>query len=212
MARIPVERKRRGLPWWAWLLIALAIAALLWFLFELFNRDPNEARDLNAETPAEVAPGTGADATAPAAGAEANAPAVTATPATGADANAPTGGELVTDMLIIVDAPDRASLVGRRVQFTNVTVQSVVGDKTFWIGPSKDKQLFVVLEEDQSAGSTEGQVDVNAGQTVTIIGEIRKLPSMEEARTQWGLSETNSAELEQQQIYLHAQQVQIAGQ
>ena len=186
MARIPVERKRTGIPWWAWLLLALAVAALLWFLFDLFNRDPTEARDLNVEVPA-----------------------VTAAPA-GEQAGA--AAAPITDMLIIVDTPDKASLVGRRVQFTNVTVQSVVGDKTFWIGPSKDKQLFVVLEEDPSAGATEGQVDVNAGQTGTITGEIRKLPSMEEARSQWGLSEANTAELENQQVYLQAQQVQISRQ
>ena len=195
MARIPVERKRTGIPWWAWLLLALAVAALLWFLFDLFNRDPTEARDLNVEVPAVTAAPAGEQAGAAPAGEQAGA------------AAAP-----ITDMLIIVDTPDKASLVGKRVQFTNVTVQSVVGDKTFWIGPSKDQQLFVVLEEDPSAGATEGQVDVNAGQTVTITGEIRKLPSMEEARSQWGLSEANTAELENQQVYLHAQQVQISGQ
>ncbi len=91
-------------------------------------------------------------------------------------------------------------------------VQSVVGDQAFWVGPSQDQQLFVVLEEDPSAGATEGQVDVNAGQMVSIMGEIRELPSMEEARAQWGLSEANTAQLANQQVYLHAEQVEIAGQ
>lgn len=35
---------------------------------------------------------------------------------------------------------------------------------------------------------------------------------MEEAREQWNLSEAHSAELEHQQIYLHAEQVEITGQ
>lgn len=195
MARIPVERKKTGIPWWAWLILALLVAGLIWFLFELFSRDPNEARDLNVETGAEVAAPAGAQAEA----------------AGGTNAGQQAGVPL-TDLLIIIDAPDRASMVGKQVQLANVTVQSVVGDKTFWVGPTTDKQLFVVLEEDPSAGAVEGQVDVNAGQTVTITGEVRKLPSMEEARSQWGLSETNSAQLEQQQIYVHAQQVKIAGQ
>lgn len=35
MSKIPVEKKRSGMPWWAWLLIAIAVIALLWMLWPL---------------------------------------------------------------------------------------------------------------------------------------------------------------------------------
>ena len=116
----------------------------------------------------------------------------------------------LTDLSSIAGASDKLSLAGRKAQFTNVTVQSVVGDKTFWIGPSKDKQLFVVLNEQPSPNKTvEGQVNVNPGQTVTVTGVIKKLPSMAEARKQWQLSDANSTTLANQQIYLAADHVDI---
>ena len=161
-----------------------------------------------------IAPTTDAEAPreAPTAGADANTQAPGHAPTAGADASAQAPGAPLTDMLVVVDAANPESLAGRPATFADVMVQSVPGDKTFWVGPNKEKQLFVVLEEDPSAGPVEGQVDVNEGQTVTVIGEIRRLPSMAEARAQWGLSETNSAELENQQLYLSARKVNIAGQ
>ena len=92
---------------------------------------------------------------------------------------------------------------------TAAEVQSVVGDATFWVGPSDDQQVFVVLDEEQDAAGAEGRVDVNEGQTVRITGEVRQLPSMQEAQQQWGLSEANAAQLENQQIYISAEQVEI---
>lgn len=35
MSKIPVEKKRSGMPWWAWLLIAVVVIALIWMLWPL---------------------------------------------------------------------------------------------------------------------------------------------------------------------------------
>ena len=40
MAEIPVHKKEGGIPWWVWLILALIIAALLWWLFA--DHDRNE--------------------------------------------------------------------------------------------------------------------------------------------------------------------------
>ena len=39
MANIPVEKRDAGTPWWLWLLGALLLALLLWFLIGLFSDD-----------------------------------------------------------------------------------------------------------------------------------------------------------------------------
>ncbi len=122
-----------------------------------------------------------------------------------------TGGP-ITDLTTIFEEQDKASLAGRRVDLQGETaaqVRSVVGDTTFWVGPSQDRQVFVALVEEQDAAGVEGLVDVNEGQTIRITGQMRQLPPMEEARQQWGLSEANAAELENQQIYISAEQVEI---
>jgi hypothetical protein len=116
----------------------------------------------------------------------------------------------LADLIIILSTPDRPSLVGRQVQLTNVQVRSVVGDKAFWVGPSEAQRLFVVLDEERTPGTpTEGRVNVNPGQTVTVSGVLRRSPSAEEARRRLGLSAANAATLAKEQIYLQAQRVQI---
>ena len=207
MARIPVERKRRGIPWWVWLLIALAIAALLWLLFEL--RDDDELGDVLpvAATSAALDPaiGTAATATAPGAPDLGIGPAATA-PA--ASDQLPAGAP-ITDALLIINAPDRPSLVGRRVQLESVPVQAVTGDVAFWVGPSQGEPLLVVLDEVPTPDQpTEGRYDINPGQTITIFGELRPFPGVAQAQQQWGVSD--EPRLADEQIYLHADRIDFA--
>ena len=119
----------------------------------------------------------------------------------------------ITDVLIIVTRPTKLSLIGRHVQLTSVPVQSMVGDKTFWIGPSAARRLFVALdqklEEPPPAPPIEGEVNVDKGQTVTLSGVLRKLPAMSEARKKWGLSDAEAAALENEEIYLHAEHARV---
>lgn len=115
----------------------------------------------------------------------------------------------ITDVVIFNTTPDKKSLVNRQVQLTNVNVQSVVGDRTFWVGPNNTQQMLVVLDEALDSGSTEKRLDVNAGQTVTLTGLVRALPSTQEAQKQWGLSAAEASALQNQQVYLQASQVVI---
>ena len=178
MANIPVQRKQQGVPWWAWVLLALGLfvilALVLWNVFQ----------DRQAAAP----PTTGAAA-----------PSV--------NQAAPAGP--ITDLPI--GQPDQLlALVGRPVQLSGVRVQDVVGDKTFWIGPSDTQRLFVFLEENQTPGQkVEGSVDVNQGQTVAIDGELRKLPSAEEAQQQWDISPQTFEALKKDQVYLYARSVKV---
>ena len=192
MANIPVQRKS-GIPWWVWALLGLVLLALL----GLFLGNPFDRRE---------AAGPGA---ATGAGAKAS-PAAAASPATGAGAKAsPAAAGPVTDLPI--GQPDQlAALAGRPVQLGGVKVQSVVGDKTFWVGPSATQRLFVFLEEDTTAGQkVEGKVDVNPGQTVALTGEIRRLPSAGEAQQQLNMSPQVFEAASQDQIYLFARSVQV---
>ena len=210
MARIPVER-RGGFPWWGWLLLALAVLALIALLLLALMGDDEEP-ELGVVDP-EPTPTLATQEVSP--------PAVTPTPpvvAQGAEtpqAGGNDGGNgtgPITDLTTIFQQQDKASLAGRRVNLqgaTNAQVQSVVGDKTFWVGPSNQQQVFVVLSEEQDPAGVEGKVDVDQGQTVRLTGEVRQLPSMQQARQQWGLSEANTAQLQNQEIYIHAERVEI---
>jgi hypothetical protein len=206
------------MPWWAWLLIALAVAALLWLLFALFNNDADEAVDPALVPVDSPAAGATIGSPSPAAGATNASPAAIASPTPDASPSAATTatlatGDTITDpALILIPVAERPALVGRPVLIETVPVQSVPGDRTFLVGPDQDQPLLVVLDETQSAGQTEGQVDVNPGQTVSIVGQIQALPDMEEARQQWNLDDETLSQIEDDQVYVLATQVAIVDQ
>ncbi len=123
-------------------------------------------------------------------------------------------GAEITDVLIIVAEPNRPSLVGRRVRFTNVKVQDVVGDRTFYVGPGANQRMFVALEEEPSPNSpVEGKVNVNPGQTVSFTGTIMAMPTVDEAKKRFGrmMNEAELNALKNQQIYIRTDKVNIAG-
>ena len=119
-----------------------------------------------------------------------------------------TATEPITDVVVIASAPDQQSLVNRQVQFANVPVQSVICDRTFWVGSGNDQRLLVVLDEALDSGNTERALDVNAGQTLTMNGIVRRMPNAADAQKQWGLSAAEANSLQNQRVYLQASQVQ----
>lgn len=161
MAEIPIERKG-GIPWWVWLLLALLVLGLLFWLFA----DNDEAE------------------VAPVAAVETEAPLVVGTDPAATTGEAAAGGTAaagtITDPATILTAGDRSALAGRQVQLANMRVVSVVGDRTFYVAPSaeapQDQRLFVVLNEQPTPGTpgTEGRYDVTEGQVVTINGVFRR--------------------------------------
>lgn len=119
-----------------------------------------------------------------------------------------TASEPITDVVVIASAPDQQSLVNRQVQFANVPVESVIGDRTFWVGSGNNERLLVVLDEALDSGNTEKALDINAGQTLTMNGIVRRMPTAADAQKQWGLSAAETDSLKNQRVYLQASQVQ----
>lgn len=149
MAEIPVQQKS-GIPWWVWALLALLAVLLLVWLFS--GDDEAEVAAVDNTVPV-VAP------------VDTRAPVVTNQVAAGA----------ITDLTTILGTTDLTTLAGRPVQLSNVTVQEVVGDRTFWIGPDASQRAFVVLNEQPTPNQpgVEGRYDVTAGQVINISGVMR---------------------------------------
>jgi len=133
----------------------------------------------------------------------------TATPANNANSNTDASADPITDLLIIVTPVDRAPLVGRRVRFTDVKVRSVVGDRGFFIGPSDSQRLFARLTKPLDTGRAEDIVNVNQGQVRTLSGIIKRLPTTDEVRQQWGLNAQEAAALEPDGVYLEVDTIEL---
>ncbi len=84
-------------------------------------------------------------------------------------------------------AVDRKSFVGRRIRLEAVNVQSVVGDRAFYVGTSPGKRILIIFQEEATPNTTvEGKVDIDRGQKVSIDGVVRAMPPVEEAKRQFG--------------------------
>ncbi|MCA1738484.1 MAG: hypothetical protein LC740_06545, partial [Actinobacteria bacterium] len=114
-------------------------------------------------------------------------------------------GEATTDLRAIITEPDKQFLVGRPVRLTGANVRGVINDQSFLLGPSDTRQLFGVLEGEQPQGA----VNIEEGQTLSIVGVIRPLQSVDEAQQRFGLTETEAALLQSQEIYLSVNRIEV---
>lgn len=154
MAEIPVEKKG-GIPWWVWLLLALLVAALLWWLLD--DRDRGEPL---AAPPYQQSVAPAQDSVA--------AVAPTAAAAPTGDAGA------ITNLTAIGGATASGDVVGRQVELNDVPVLEMVSDAGFYIGSSPADRVYVLLDEQKTPNQPgEGRVNVNKGQTIGLSGTVR---------------------------------------
>lgn len=210
------QEPKKGLPVWLWPLLALLLVGLL---FALLRPHGDEARE--AAPPAQTAQNTPApttDAAPVAAGADTTAPAAGGTDTSGKDIKVHSGtdiatakpgqasvpGEPLSDVVTFVTAADATTFVGRKAKLTNVLVQKVITDRAFFVGPSGQQQMLVLLDKGMDAGASGGKVTIATGQPVSLIGVVEALPTQEAVNQTYGVSGADYTALQDQKAYLHA--------
>lgn len=97
-----------------------------------------------------------------------------ATDATAARAGTLTAGGKA--LLPVSAAGPLRSLGGQAVSGRGVTVESVVADEGFWVGPSPSDRVFVSLLPEARGGGGESAFRAQAGQRVDLVGVLRPVP------------------------------------
>jgi hypothetical protein len=108
---------------------------------------------------------------------------------------APTPAAAVTD-IATVTGPDAYDLVGRPVQ-VGATVQQVVSDRAFWMGPSANQRVLVVVVPGEVPPIVEGD-------TVDVTGTLERVPSAPEGFRLLNLGTQAEDVLRIQIVYIHA--------
>lgn len=130
-------------------------------------------------------------------------------PAAPAAVDTVVGAAPITDVLLVV-VPERVPLIGRRVALADMRVQTVTGARTFWVGPDPERQLFVVLDSSAVVDPAQQTVNVEPGQTVSVTGVLRALPTdLAGVAQTWSLSDANQATLRREQVYLAADSIRL---
>ena len=214
------QDKKGGIPWWLWLLLGLLLLGLLFFLLNNHKAAPETAavpqtRSAPAVVPAppvdtETATTTNGQPVPPG-------PPAATTPTkdikihsgtditTAKPAQASVPGVPLSDVAKITAAADPLALAGQRAKLTNVTVRRVISDRAFFIGPSDTQEMLVLLDKGMDAGTSgTAKVTITAGQPVSLVGVIEKLPTPEALSQTYALSGDNLTALASQKAYLHA--------
>ena len=115
-------------------------------------------------------------------------------------------GAPVTDVLVIVPLPGPRDLIGKQVHLTAVPVQSQVGERGYWMGPTHTQQVFVRVSQNAS------NVSLTPGETASVWGTIQPVPSQSQIESEWQL-ESNLAEklVRNEALYIKADSVKTSG-
>ncbi len=178
MANIPVERNDRGgIPWWAWLLGALLLLALLLALTQCGDDETtvvdDEAGVIDDGIDDPAFTGDDPSFAGDTAGITDPTPAV----ATGA----------LTSIEQVREARRSRGLFGREVELSGVRATTVSGDSTFMIDDpdGAEGRMLVVLEdlgEGESTGTGEGDdgvYNVDDGDVVNVFGRVDRFTGRE---------------------------------
>ena len=209
------REKKGGIPWWAWLLAALLLLALLYALFHHSTPQAASTSPMPVAAPADPSAAPADSSAAPAT----PAPADTAAPASGQDIKIHKGTDITTakpqqasvpgvplsDVVAFATAADPLSLVGRKAKLTAVPVQKVLSDRAFFVGPSAQQQMLVLLDKGMDAGASgTSKVTITTGQPVSLVGVVEKMPTQEAISQQYQISGDNYTAIQDQKAYLHA--------
>ena len=113
---------------------------------------------------------------------------------------------LITDMSVISNAPDRTALVGKKVDISSATVQSVVGTYLFWAGDPRT--AVPVAREDRMHDSVAEHV--RAGEHCRITGTVRLLETVPSTDVLWDrINDQERRDLLASRVYIAADKVSV---
>jgi hypothetical protein len=121
------------------------------------------------------------------------------------------GGGTIVDVKDVTGANDRQDLVGRDVRIMSARVQSLAGDRAFWIGPDQNHRVFVAVDAtsvDSAIGTDRG---LHAGDLVAITGTLKQAPKSggDVKMTDWGhIDDADANALASRQVYIWAKSLQ----
>jgi hypothetical protein len=121
----------------------------------------------------------------------------------------PGSNELALGWVREITILNEDDLLGKRVEFDKVKVESVIGDVVFWVGPSKDQRVLVVM--DQFLDIPETKTVVNKGDTVTVMGVVEAMPPKELAPLLWAMvTDKEAQEFAPYKAYVYATDVKVS--
>jgi hypothetical protein len=107
----------------------------------------------------------------------------------------------------ILDERTPANLIGRSVALEGAALQEVAGDYTFWVGPSAQRRVPVLLWGELTARQPEKEARLRPGRRVRVFGIVRDMREFTAFGTDPLLSAEQLSEIEQHAVFISARRV-----
>ena len=123
---------------------------------------------------------------------------------------------VITSMATLTSMQDKSALIGREVDLSNLRVESVVGDSSFFAVPSEggNQRLLVVLQGLGETGDpanapvgADGEYNVDVGDMVDVEGTIEQFT--DEVGQQSGVTGADAERALSDGIYLNANELEV---
>lgn len=131
----------------------------------------------------------------------------TPTPGLSTAASAP-----LSDLTGFLATTNPASLNGQTVNFTDVNVISVTGDKTFAVGASNGSEVYVLLSPPLNNRAAEQALQIKVGQKLHVVGTVKTMPALADIEKQWTLKEADAMTAQKFGVYVEASRVDVTKQ
>lgn len=104
----------------------------------------------------------------------------------------------------VLNAENKQQYVGQSFEIVHTPVLRKVSDSVFWLGNQDDPApLLVVLSNAAEKGST---APIEEGTRVNIVGQVQKVPPLQDAAKRWHLSSSGAQQAEHEGAYIQASQ------
>jgi hypothetical protein len=110
------------------------------------------------------------------------------------------------DGAVILNATNKRGYIGQAFQVRNAPIERTASSVALWIGSATNSTPMLLVTT--GIPSNPGNAGLEGGQWIYASGRVMAAPNAAQAKQQWSLSDADVAKLEQQGVYIQANQVQ----
>jgi hypothetical protein len=118
----------------------------------------------------------------------------------------------IDELSDIIKSDDKLALTGRPADLSHVRVEHIAGPRSFWVGTSDRRRVFVVVDAFDLNEAVRSERGLKKGDIVTIDGFMERVPgTLGMVRvTSWGrLDREDAKALSRRGLYVYAKRVKL---
>lgn len=106
----------------------------------------------------------------------------------------------------MLNSPNKQQYIGQSLEIVRTPVLQRVSDSMFWLGAKDDPSPVLVVMAGRAQNAK--NVNVQEGETMNVVGQVQKAPTVQQATQGWHLSHSAAERLQYEGAYIEASEVE----